>query len=663
MKKAWLIWQSSGGKVLLKRATAKARAGVQLFLADSRNWLGAKARVLATSRIKPLTFLASTAPEISVILTTGPPAHSLFRSLAALRHASGDGPAMEILVVQRPGSSVPGFLDSLSAVRVARAGSAGLPAALNQIASQAQGRYLFFLGDAAIRSDTLSCLLASASTHAAISPQVRAPGGRVLDAGGCLSIDRTARIRGSKLRPSDPAIASTREIDFCAHSMFISRDSFESAGGFAAFESWVEMSADLCLRLRGAGQKVIYDPRAVIVAQEILHGEWPLGKRFCERWFAESGRSSEHFVFERERVRRAILVIDDYVPMFDQGAGGKRMFELLKLMRDIGLDVIFVPDQGAAESYTAMLRRIGIEVRPRRGNITPVEQVTALKNCIHVAWLSRPDICEKYLPILRESARVRVIYDTVDLHHRRLALGEAVNGIASGWKHMQNRELSLARASDRTIVTTIEEQRVLLEHGIDASAVVPVIQPYAPEKIARFEARSGLLFLGNYTHRPNVDAARWFAREILPRLRQRIPNITLTLAGAEPNPQITSLASRTVTVTGYLKNLDLIFERSRVFIAPLRYGAGMKGKIVDALAHGVPIVTTTGGAEGFGFRDGQDALIADSAEGFACAVETLYGNPARWNDLSQNGLQTAKKFTPDAVRPMLERALDFSDEG
>jgi len=108
--------------------------------------------------------------------------------------------------------------------------------------------------------------------------------------------------------------------------------------------------------------------------------------------------------------------------------------------------------------------------------------------------------------------------------------------------------------------------------------------------------------------------------------------------------------------------LQPLFDTHRISIAPLRYGAGIKGKVVEAMANGLPVVTTSTGAEGTGTHSGRDIVVANSATDFSAAVIKLYNDPTAWKAISENGLRSAGVFSPRAIRPILQRALDVGRE-
>jgi glycosyltransferase involved in cell wall biosynthesis len=181
------------------------------------------------------------------------------------------------------------------------------------------------------------------------------------------------------------------------------------------------------------------------------------------------------------------------------------------------------------------------------------------------------------------------------------------------------------------------------------SVVVPTIhEPRGPG--LPFGAREHLLFVGNFLHRPNADAVHFFAREILPLVRRELPRVELLVVGDNAPPEFAAYASEGVRLLGYVPEIEPLFARARVFVAPIRFGAGVKGKIGEALAHALPVVTTTVGAEGMGLRDGEEALIADSPADFAAAVLRAYRDEGLWRRLSDNGRAHAgRHFSPEAV--------------
>jgi glycosyltransferase involved in cell wall biosynthesis len=175
----------------------------------------------------------------------------------------------------------------------------------------------------------------------------------------------------------------------------------------------------------------------------------------------------------------------------------------------------------------------------------------------------------------------------------------------------------------------------------------------------RFEERHDLCFLGGYRHPPNVDAVTFFVSEVLPLIHAVRPELRLIVAGANPPPEITELASDNIIVTGLVEDLADVFDSSRVFVCPLRFGAGAKGKVMSALAYGLPVVSTAIGVEGAGLLDGEHVLVADDPKSLAETILRIYDDPALWRRLSVAGLSLIHdRFSLNMGVRQLEEAIE-----
>jgi glycosyltransferase involved in cell wall biosynthesis len=213
-----------------------------------------------------------------------------------------------------------------------------------------------------------------------------------------------------------------------------------------------------------------------------------------------------------------------------------------------------------------------------------------------------------------------------------------------------------AAAADIVFAVTQEEKSQILKEVKDAKVeVIPTIHDCV-DKVKPLADRRNLLFVGHYAHSPNEDAVCYFVKEILPWIRQDIPDVVFYMVGSHITEPVQSLASRDVVAVGYVPDLTPYLDGCRVFVAPLRYGAGIKGKIAQSMGFGLPVVTTSLGAEGMNLIDGEHVLIADSPAAFASAVVRLYTDDRLWEDLSQNGLLHIKSnFSKDVVQTKLNQ--------
>ena len=279
-----------------------------------------------------------------------------------------------------------------------------------------------------------------------------------------------------------------------------------------------------------------------------------------------------------------------------------------------------------------------------------------------LAWVCRPELNQKYLPLLKQNSNIKVIYDTIDLHYLRLKRAWELNiegeDDPRAWQEMQARELQMAHQSDLTVTVTAIEREILQHQSVKQVAVVPNIHlPYRGD-IPDFAARSGILFIGGYNHAPNVDAVMWLCREIMPLVWQQQPEIKVTLLGSNPNAAVKSLQSDRVTVTGYIEDVAPYFLSHKLFVSPLRYGAGMKGKIGQSLEYSLPIVSTTIGIEGMELISLRDVLEANNTEDFAHEILRLYRDSNLWHKLSANSLLSIASYHPQQIKKQLSRIVN-----
>jgi hypothetical protein len=202
--------------------------------------------------------------------------------------------------------------------------------------------------------------------------------------------------------------------------------------------------------------------------------------------------------------------------------------------------------------------------------------------------------------------------------------------------------LAAIRASDTSIVVSTAEFELLRPELLDVMLhVFPLIMK-VPGTSKTFSDRKDVVFVGGYQHTPNIDAVQYFVTEIMPLLRDLLPGVRFYAVGSKPPEEIQALASEDVIITGFVEDLNPLLDKMRVSVAPLRYGAGIKGKIGSAMAVGLPVVATPLAAEGMSLTEGENILVANDAEAFAETVATIYKDKALWNRLSQNGLEFAE---------------------
>jgi len=348
---------------------------------------------------------------------------------------------------------------------------------------------------------------------------------------------------------------------------------------------------------------------------------------------------------QRDDYKSTVLVIDHYVPEFDKDAGSRSTFQYLRLLTRKGARVVFLPDNFLKlEPYTAALQRLGIEVL--YGDRYALNWRTWWKEngrFFDVAYLHRPHIASRYIDEISANADVKTIYFGHDLHYLRTKREYDVtkqDDLLHEINKWQKLEHYVIRRSDVVYYPSpVEVQSVLQEFPDKCVKQIPLyITSPLGESTPDFEDREGILFVGGFRHPPNLDGVNWFVNEVFPLVVDALPSITFFVVGSRMPDDINGLNGDNVVVKGAVSDTDLdnLYSRVRLVVVPLRFGAGVKGKVLEAMRYKVPVVTTTVGSEGLPEPEIY-LTIADSAEDFAREVRHLYTDSGRWSTLVRNG--------------------------
>lgn len=374
---------------------------------------------------------------------------------------------------------------------------------------------------------------------------------------------------------------------------------------------------------------------------------------------------------------KRILVVHENLPHFDRSGCDVRLMQILRALSGKGHKVIYVARSAAGkDTYEPALRDLGIEVysgdaQHMRAIGFDIPVLWNFKDLIgrekfdvailfHWFW-NAVSITEQYLPEIRQaSPRTRIVVLTDDRHGAREKQMAQLSGhfcdVERAEDYLQ-REAECYRAADMVAAISDEDACVVrrLAAGVPV-VVVPMTAELGP--IARsFGDRKDLLLLANYDNLANRDGLNWLCTEVWPVVRGKLPGVRLHLAGnnlpgefVRPDAGIESL--------GFVDDLAGTLAAHRVFVSPVRFGTGIKTKNLMALAHGIPLVTTSVGAEGLALTDGDHALIEDSPAAFAHAIECAYKNAVLWQRLATGGrLRVSQRFSADALAKQLDQVV------
>lgn len=622
----------------------------------------------------PVSFKEESAPVVSIIIIIQDDLSTALNCLLSIFQNTRDV-GYEIVLVNDCISpmDISSFTGTPEAIQyIVNQSPLGLIKSQNKASEFARGQYLCFLdGKAQVCSNWLSnmvTLFDSQTNTGLVGPKLVYPYGLLKAAGGLILPDSIVNY-GEYEDPDHYQFNYLKETDFCPGTcQLILKDDFNKLNRFdPAFGSGACGPVDLSLSVfHHLGKKICYQPLSTVIdfsdrpsfaeCLEKLRNKWPyLAKVSSASQYSHSNKTADK--------KKTILFIDEFMPEYNKNSGSRRIFELIKIFISLNFKVMFLANDGKkSEPYFSELVNLGVHViYPVIPFRNPVTELSDIIEEINIAWISRPELNIFYGPFIQRFPAITWIYDTVDLHFVRIQREADLTKDPKLFKlaaETKNRELSIAKQADITVAITGTESETLKKASVDKVIVVPNIHEIVrPNTVQPFEKREGLLFIGGYDHTPNVDAVKWLVNEIMPELWKVIPSMNLTLLGSNPPQQILDYRSERIKVTGFIADVSPYFEHSRVFVAPLRYGAGMKGKIGQSLEYGLPIVSTSIGVEGMGLAHGYNILVADTTPDFVSKVLDLYNSPELWNKIQNNSVKALEEYTPEVIREKLNILL------
>lgn len=616
-------------------------------------------------------------PKVTVLI---PVYGKVEYTLACLKSISENPPKASFEVVVLDDLSPDGSANLLKYVKnlrvVVNPENFGFLRSCNNGAKYAKGEYLFFLNnDTVVTPGWLDELLETFSIFPGCGlagSKLVYPDGLLQEAGGIIWRDGSAWNYGNRQDPDLPVFNYAREVDYVSGaSIMVPKTLFDALGGFDLryIPAYCEDS-DLALKIRDRGLRVIYQPMSVVVhfegissgtdiTQGIKSYQVSNSQKLFETWqeFLRAHRPTGVLpdAEKDRRMRYRVLVLEHCNPTPDQDAGSVSVFNIMLLMREMDFQITFIAEDNYLydPKYTTMLQKAGIEVLygPYTHRVDKhLEEMGARYDLI---FLFRPKVVERNIEaVKRYVPHAKTLFYTHDIHHIRMEReAELLQSpkMKFAAEKMKEREFAAIRSVDSTIVVSSTEMDNLQPQLLDQRLELLPLLLNIPGTSVSFEQRQGIVFVGGYQHTPNVDAVKYFVAEIMPFIRTYLPGVKFHVVGSKPPQSVLDLACEDIVVEGFIEELNPFLDTMRVAVAPLRYGAGVKGKVGTALAAGLPVVVTPIAAEGMEIADGEHALIAETPEVFARQVAKLYNDTALWGLLSRNGIRFAdQKFGPTA---------------
>ena len=495
-----------------------------------------------------------------------------------------------------------------------------------------------------------------------ITPMIHTADERLLEAGGVMLQDgrRVSYGQGDDIHKA--RYTYVKEVDCASPKGFVvDMDQYRTHTVDEDFGPLYQV-ADLSFSLRKRSFPTFYIPRLFLLdmqpQQESCFRTAPQdAERFAQKWgevLKRENIADESEMFwgrDRSKGKKTIFVVDDRVPVYDMSAGDRTTFQYLQVLAEMGYNVKDVGDEmRRREPYAGQVEDMGIELIgvDGRGDVEWQEFLRDNGTFVDVAYINRPHNLEKYYKDLRRYTNAKIVYYCMDLHFLREKREYTLKNDVQNLKRiakMEKEEIAVTDLADVAFTLSTYEKEVLEKRLTHAQVVLNPIFIYRefPQVNLNFDERKDLIFVGGFAHTPNIDAVKWFCNRILPQIVEKIPNIKIHVVGSNPTNEIQRMASSHVVIEGYLSDSELqqLYSQCRMCVIPLRYGAGIKGKVLEAMYYGLPVVSTSIGTEGIVNID-ECIESVDDAQEFAEKVVALYQDADKLQQMSMANQQYVK---------------------
>ncbi|MGL6211676.1 MAG: glycosyltransferase [Paracoccaceae bacterium] len=614
--------------------------------------------------LSPLAFPVHETPDVSIVIPAHNKVNVTFACLCALLLAWNKA-TFEVILVDDASTDMTSEVETLvSGITVVRnTEPQRFIRACNAGAEKARGRYIVLLNnDTEPTTGWLDALIDGFTRFDRVGlagSKLVYPDGRLQDAGGIIWGSGNPWNYGHKQNQYDPRYNYARQADYLSGAaLMIPREVWNKVGGLSSYlEPMYFEDTDLSFKVREAGFATWFIPSSVVYHYEGMTSGTSTTSgfkryqevnrpKFKRRWAkAYAGHGSEGVKPDLEKDRGIVgrvLFIDYATPRPDRDAGSYAAVQEIKLVQSLGFKVTFLPENLAhLGAYSDDLQAQGVELltSPFVQSLTDYLQENAHQ--FDAVYITRYHVAKNLVGTIRSAnPRAKILLNNADLHFLRQMRAAHADGNADKMAEaelVREAEIGVMRTVDLVLSYTEIEHAVIQSHSQNAVRVMkcPWVVDLPPAPPPR-KGRRGLSFLGNFLHFPNVDGAEWVAREVMPAVASVLPGTQLSIYGSGMGDSIRALASPNILPVGFVKDVSQAFDPHLVFLAPLLSGAGIKGKVLGAMAAGIPCVLSPIAAEGIGLRSGTDCLIARSTADWVDAIQRLHLDADLWQAISEN---------------------------
>jgi glycosyltransferase involved in cell wall biosynthesis len=429
-----------------------------------------------------------------------------------------------------------------------------------------------------------------------------------------------------RVHSNDPVVCYSKKENKFLLSVWCVKTAFfnELQKGNNKYSSLSSLNVNSLSYAREIGLNIIYSPQAEVIA---INGLPIIPPKLSP--------------IEGDKKKR-ILLIDHAVPSIKEDAGSYAAIQEIKLIQSLGFDVIFADLQVKYHpKKTILLQKMGVEIlyAPFVKSLSAAIEIYAPKVC--AVYITRYNVAEKVLPIIKKiNAAIPILFNNADLHflrELRMALRNKDLKSIENAVITRDRELAVMHQVDAVLSYTEVEQAVIVSHLLESSKVHSCPWVLEDKMLGcSFEDREGIAFLGGYQHKPNIEAVTFFVEQVAPLLLVKAPEIIFSIYGSHLPDFFHDFGLKNIKIIGFVEHLDDLYQQHRVFVAPLLSGAGIKGKVLEALAYGLPTVLSSIAAEGIGLSHNLTTLQAETPEQWCDEIIRLYNDKKLWLRISQN---------------------------
>ncbi|MEI7600722.1 MAG: glycosyltransferase, partial [Aestuariivirga sp.] len=676
----------------IKDALRKQDAKANLLTLKSREKSSRAIEALSRSPER-MSFPLFNSPIVSVIIPIYGKVEYTLRCLASIA-LNLPAVAFEIIVVDdlSPDASLE-MLDKIKGIRVLRnEQNQGFLRSCNYGASEARGQYLHFLNnDTEVEAGWLDELLLTFQKEpnaGLVGSKLIYPDGYLQEAGGIIWQDGSAGNWGHRQDPTHSAYNYVRDADYISGaSIMVPTEVFHRLGKFnTLYTPAYYEDTDLAMAVRQADLRVVYQPYSRVIhfegvssGTDVTQGTKQFQEinrvKFIDKWASElSGLTPNAFEpylsCDRQKSRH-ILIIDACTPTPDQDSGSLDMINLIKILVELNWRVHFVPITNFLHfgHYTDVLQRLGVECVYAPYYKTLGSYLQERGDIFELCLMARTDVTSKALPTVKKFCpSAKTIFYTVDLHflrEQREAELKSDQEKLKRAKETERIELGLMEQVDSTVVLSETERDLLIKLGKTNVSAIPLIRDVGTQVSTTVSERCGVLFVGGFQHLPNVDAVDFLLDSIWPEVRNILtarsaPAFPLYIVGSNMPDRFQTFSAPDVIPVGFVSDLSEIFNKIRISIAPLRYGAGLKGKVASSLLFGIPVVGTSMAYEGMSTRGLSEIRFqAETATELAQLIVDLHSSSHQLEQLAGNCRAYAiEHYSRTSIRRSVQALFD-----